>query len=230
MFSKASDPRENQRRRRSRSPSQLLKSGKKSIKGLWKGSKGKSKKKKNITATPSASSTSSIAQSTSNFDADDATVYNVELDASTKPLRNLENSSTPKVRKATNEKDTKKKEKNTPLQTILFLMNDTRFELIQFSFDDANVSLKDILNQIPLTATEDSLRTQSYKTVCLSNGVTMTKDESLESYLGNSESKQSILFAVPDGMTPEQCLKVSTPILENPKVKKMVSNFLSDSS
>jgi len=206
MPSRATDPQENQRRKRSRSPGQLLKAGGKSIRGLLK---GKSKKKKQETKAVSSAP-----------DLDEATIFNVEIDASEKVT-----SDTEKKLFAVIDAVTKDKVKETPIQIVLLLMDASsrRFELIQLTFDASSAKVNDILKQIPLSATEIALRSQEYNSVCMTDGKVMSDDVSLIAYMDQLKSNQNILLAIPAGMESSECMRLSKPILNDPKVLAMLN-------
>lgn len=206
MPSRATNPQENQRRKRSRSPKQLLKSGSKSVRGFLTGKKKKKSDKLELNDAPNPT------------EADEATVYNVEIDPNG-------SSQSPHEKKLLSVvEEVKEKLQETPIQIVLLLMDahSRRFELIQLSFDACSSTVSDILKQIPLSATEISLRTQAYDSVCLTDGKIMSDDVFLIAYIDQLKNSHNILLAIPSGMESLECLKLSTPILNDPKVKKML--------
>lgn len=116
---------------------------------------------------------------------------------------------------------------DTPLQVILLLMdaNSRRFELIQLAFDAENASVKDVIGQIALSATENALRSQTYTDVCLPDGFLMKNDSYLKDYNDQIEAQKHMLLAIPTGMLTSECTKLAVPILNDPKVKAMLSGI-----
>lgn len=104
-----------------------------------------------------------------------------------------------------------------------------RFELIQLAFDAENASVKDVIGQISLSATEDTLRSQTYQEVCLPDGFLMKNDSFLKDYHNEIEAQNNMLLAVPMGMKTEECTKLAVPILNDPAVKSMLSGIDSPS-
>lgn len=242
MSSKASDPRQNTRRRRSRSPSQLLKSSTKSIRGLLKGKKSSAKKRKTPEATAAAApapatNTSadviSFWQKETQQDTDDISVYNVELDSVAPTVSTRTKESPPPAKKdvastddSTAEKttSTRRASRGSPLDIVLLIMDGEtrRFELIQLSFDAEIHTASDIVKQIAVNATESCLREQNYKAVCFVDGTLMKDDCTLKTYEDHLKSDSGIVLAVPEGMTAEDCVRLSHPILHDESVIKMV--------
>lgn len=114
-----------------------------------------------------------------------------------------------------------------PLQVVLLLMDalSRRFELIQLAFDAENASVKDVIGQVSISATEEALRAQIYTDVCLADGTIMKNDAQLKDYYERIEDQNNILLAIPSGMKPEDCTKLAVPILNDPKVKAMLSGI-----
>lgn len=114
-----------------------------------------------------------------------------------------------------------------PLQIILLLMDaqSRRFELIQLAFDPQNASVKDVIGQIRLSATEEALRRQTYADVCSPDGELLPGNSLLRTHLDTVGTKQNILLALPTGMKTEDCTKLAFPILNDPKVKSMLAGI-----
>merc|ERR1711957_1110792 len=76
-----------------------------------------------------------------------------------------------------------------PIAIVVLLMDpeSRRFELLQLEFDTTKATVADILQQIPISATEESLRTQKFDSVCDTNGLEYDHDKPLSDYVkGNS--------------------------------------------
>jgi len=116
---------------------------------------------------------------------------------------------------------------DTPLQVILLLMdsNSRRFELIQLAFDAEKASVKDVIGQIALSATEEALKSQTYTDVCLPDGFLMKNNSYLKDYNDKIEAQKNMLLAIPTGMKTEECTKLAVPILNDAKVKAMLSGI-----
>lgn len=253
MPSRALDPNQGARRRRSRSPSAMLKSGSKSIRGLIK--KGKKKKTTNkakqddisskITATPASAvvpkkeeNEAPAALVAEDYE-EEETVYNVEIDnkASVSAIETRPSSSSIKITKegqaqaqaqaAPIEIAQSSNANPPPLLVVLLLMDSKtrRFELIQLAFDAELATVKDVLGQISSSATEQALKTQVYENVCSVNGTEpIAKEILLKTCFKTLDSRQeNILLAVPTGMDVHVCKKLAVPILNDPKVKAMLS-------
>jgi len=244
MPSRALDPNQGARRRRSRSPSAMLKSGSKSIRGLIK--KGKKKKTTNkqdeisskITATPASAVVPEAPAVVEDYEEEEEeTVYNVEVDnkASSTPIEtSTSRSSSIKITKEGASPQAQaqaapvpSKNASQPLLVVLLLMDSKtrRFELIQLAFDAELATVKDVLGQISSSATEQALKTQVYENVCAVNGTEpIGKEILLKTCFKTLDSRQdNILLAVPTGMDVPGCKKLAVPILNDPKVKAMLS-------
>lgn len=245
MPSRALDPNQGARRRRSRSPSAMLKSGSKSIRGLIKkGKKKKTTKQDDISSKITATPASAVVPKEENEapavvedyeeEEEEETVYNVEVDnkAST-PIETETRSSSIKITKEGASPAqaapvaAPSKNASPPLLVVLLLMDSKtrRFELIQLAFDAELATVKDVLGQISSSATEQALKTQVYENVCSVNGTEpIGKEILLKTCFKTLDCRQeNILLAVPTGMDVPGCRKLAVPILNDPKVKAMVS-------
>jgi hypothetical protein len=97
-----------------------------------------------------------------------------------------------------------------------------RFELLQLEFDAQIAKVEDIFSQIPISATEPSLKNQTYVSICTPSGTEMDSSKELSEYV----TKAAVVIAVPefpDGSNGvESAVKMAKPILSNPKVARMV--------
>jgi len=112
------------------------------------------------------------------------------------------------------------------LQVILLLMEfkNRRFELLQLEFDPSKALVNDILAQISTAATEEELRNQEYTGICDVGGSEMPADVQLKNFV-NGENE--VKLAIPAGITAADCAKLAAPILNNAKVRAMVSVLFS---
>ena len=85
--------------------------------------------------------------------------------------------------------------------------------------------MSDVLLQVALSATEESLRTQTYSGVCNGEGVKMNETDRLEEHCGKLPGGE-VVIALPRGITEKECVKLANPILSDPKVMAMVSSSL----
>jgi hypothetical protein len=106
------------------------------------------------------------------------------------------------------------------LKVMLLLMNPTtrRFELLQLEFDSLKALVSDVLNQIPVRVTEESLKSQQYSGICGKSATLTASDQLLCSFcVGND-----VLVAVPSSLTAKECTRLAKPILSDDKVLSMV--------
>ena len=149
-------------------------------------------------------------------DADEETLYGADFDNKSVMSKDVMTVLT------SDEKEEKKAEHNGPLIQVIQLLIDPasrRFELLQLEFHSLTTTVEDILKQIPLSATEESLRTISYKYVCDANGKEMDQSKLLNEYIAES----GIVIAVAEGgASYDDAYKLAKPILSDPKVINMV--------
>jgi len=109
-----------------------------------------------------------------------------------------------------------------PLQVILLIMDPStrRFELLQLEFDSEKAKVSDIFAQIPTAATEDILKKAKYRAAITTKGEEMKHDDDLSQYVRGC----AVVIAVPETTTEslEKCAQMSSPILTNSKVVKML--------
>uniref|UniRef100_A0A7S4QYB4 Uncharacterized protein n=1 Tax=Ditylum brightwellii TaxID=49249 RepID=A0A7S4QYB4_9STRA len=146
-----------------------------------------------------------------NEDIEDETVYGIKIEESQETA--------PRIEQPASSVD--------PLRLILLLLDPSsrRFELLQLEFDASRAHVIDVLNQIPLTATEDTLRNKQYRGLCNRAGTEMFKD----GLLSECNIEDGVLVAIPRGLTSQESAKLASPILGDPKVLATVSDFLHNS-
>lgn len=147
---------------------------------------------------------------------DDETVYTADFDAQSKATTTVEgsdkaaNSSLPPIA--------------DPLAIVLLLMDPItrRFELLQLEFDTKNATVADIIQQIPISATEESLRTQTFDCVCDADGNEYDHDKPLSDYVDGN----AVVISVPRTNTKGamHAAKMAKPILRDPKVEEMLKS------
>lgn len=107
-----------------------------------------------------------------------------------------------------------------PVQVVLLIMDPISrgFELLLLEFDSTKSTIKDILEQIPLTATEESFRTQSFDIIFDTEG----KEMKLDSFVADYIEKAGVVIAVPNGSyeSGEQVAKMALPILSDKDVSE----------
>mmetsp|Transcript_2418 Transcript_2418/g.5067 ORF Transcript_2418/g.5067 Transcript_2418/m.5067 type:complete len:270 (-) Transcript_2418:1427-2236(-) len=222
------------RRRRSRSPLRAVSKKSKSILGNITG--GTKKKKSAVpdlsfeeaAAKITAKTATAAPAKAESAPGDDETEYGVVLD---KGAKALPTPATPPRKdaapaKAATPGSAKKSSgaaaaSGPALQVVLLLMDPKtrRFELLQLEFEAEKAVVADVLTQISLSATEQSLRTQKYTGVADRTGASKEKTVVLSSFC----SANDIILAIPEGMTASECSKLARPILGDPKVNTMVS-------
>lgn len=109
------------------------------------------------------------------------------------------------------------------LKIVLLLMDPVtrRFELLQLEFDSLKATVNDILQQIPVSVTEEALRGQNYVAICGPDA----KEKSSSEMLSNFCSGNEVFVAIPHGMQSRECVRLATPILSDDKVNQMVSHI-----
>jgi hypothetical protein len=110
------------------------------------------------------------------------------------------------------------------LKVVLLLMDPKtrRFELLQLEFDSLKALVSDVLNQIPVSVTEESLRKQKYTGICSKSAMVMTPEKLLATFCHGND----VLVAVPDGVTAQECTRLAKPILGDTKVMSMVGSLV----
>lgn len=110
-----------------------------------------------------------------------------------------------------------------PVQVVLLIMDPISrgFELLLLEFDSTKSTVKDILEQIPLTATEESLRTQAFDVVFDTEGKEMKLESLISDYIENA----GVVIAVPKGNfeSGEQVAKMALPILSDKDVSQTLA-------
>ena len=165
--------------------------------------------------------------------ADDAsTIYNVDVDersvltsgSSSKLGGAASAASAPPSTKAADatKKSASSSSKAKPymLRVVMLLMDPTsrRFELLQLEFDSLKALVSDVLAQIPVSVTEESLRKQVYTGICGKDGKEMAPTKLLADFCKGND----VLVAVPEGMPAKDCARLAKPIICDDKVVQMV--------
>jgi hypothetical protein len=139
--------------------------------------------------------------------ADEETVYDAQFDATSKIGSMVDTANSPLA---------------DPLHVILLLMDTKtrRFELLQLEFDSGNAKVKDIFDQIPLSATEPTLKNQPYGRLCNLKGDNLDSNADLKSYISGA----GIVIAVPADAKEKSAsvARMANPILTNSKVHSML--------
>lgn len=106
------------------------------------------------------------------------------------------------------------------LKVVLLLMDPEtrRFELLQLEFDSLKALVSDVLSQIAVSVTEESLRVKGYGAITGRDGIEYTPDQLLSSFCKGND----ILVAVPAGTSAKECSRLARPILSDDKVVSMV--------
>lgn len=157
---------------------------------------------------------------------DDETVYGVVLDKGSKPLpaAAAATPTRPAAAPAAKAAPAPAATPASPLQVVLLLMDPKtrRFELLQLEFDSDKAVVSDVLSQIALSATEESLRTQTYTGVADRTGAAKASTDLLSGFCQAND----VILAIPQGMKAAECAKLAKPILGDPKVNTMVRYYV----
>lgn len=205
------------RRRRSRSPLRAVSKKSKSLMG----SLVSKKKKAPVPDLSFEEAASKSTRSPARPGAEEETVYGVVLDKDSKALP-ASAAATPTRPAPAKAASPKAAAPGSPLQVVLLLMDPKtrRFELLQLEFDSDKAVVADVLSQIALSATEESLRTQTYTGVADRTGAAKSAKDLLSAFCQAND----VILAIPKGMKASQCSKLARPILGDPKVNTMVSH------
>jgi hypothetical protein len=182
----------------------------------------KTKENKQAAATTTTTTTTPPSAKGGTKPDDTSTVYHVDVDERSV----LTSRSTPAAATTSGEAKTGdgaaegEGKKEYLLKVVLLLMDpDTRrFELLQLEFDSLKALVSDVLAQIPLSVTEESLRLKSYTSITSRDGVDWSPDKLLSSFCKGND----ILVAVPTGVPAKECARLARPILSDDKVVSMV--------
>lgn len=176
-------------------------------KKLFKGLVRRKSKKSESSPPPPGETTDSSGKAD-----DESTVYSVAFDA------------TSKVSSGSSMIETQKTPLGDPIHVILLLMDPKtrRFELLQLEFDSNTAKVDDVFSQIAISATEPTLRTQKYESLCNLVGEELKSGLELAEYIDTA----GIVIAVPatSEEDSQSIAKMATPILSNPKVHTMLSS------
>jgi hypothetical protein len=111
-----------------------------------------------------------------------------------------------------------------PVQVIVLLMDPQtrRFELLQLEFNSATVKVSDVIDQIVISATDPSLRIQTYETLTDLQGIELVPSKLIAEYIDSA----GVVLAVPSSCTDkgEAVVKQANTILTDPKFHTMVSS------
>jgi len=108
-----------------------------------------------------------------------------------------------------------------PIQVVLLLMDPSsrKFELLQLEFDSEKAKVSDVLRQIGLSATENTLRQMNYTAVCDRTGMEMIASMKLSRFC----QKNDVVMAIPPGLNGSETAKLAKPILGDPNVEEMLA-------
>jgi hypothetical protein len=202
----------------------------KRIRGLLSGDSRKERREKKkaakaigeVAAAAGGSAPSSTAASTGPDDA--STVYQVDVDDRSV----LTSRSSPTTASAAGEAAQGDALGGLPaaakkpylLKVVLLLMDPEtrRFELLQLEFDSLKALVSDVLSQIAVSVTEESLRVKNYGAITGRDGIEYTPDQLLSTFCKGND----ILVAVPAGTSAKESSRLARPILSDDKVVSMV--------
>jgi hypothetical protein len=191
-------------------------------KGIIKKGKKKAKKVASTNAIKkeeaSHSSPKSVADE-DNMSMNEVTVYNVEVEESAAGME---------APVATEDK----KSVVNAVNLVLLILDGRRFELLQLEMgSDSKPCVKDILSQIPLQATDQSLRQKTYVEVCDKHGVILDRNKPLTDYFLSSTEESKVFYsvlAIVEDMSVEDVVKYSKPIFSNAKISSFFQGFYSE--
>jgi len=119
------------------------------------------------------------------------------------------------------------------LDLVVLLMHPIshRFELLQLEFDEARkAKVSDLLAQIPLSVTEDCLKSQLYDSILDIDSADKPqvgkKSKLMDVFQSTSEtpgSRKMVVVARPQGISDHDALKMAKPIFTNRDISNMVS-------
>ena len=91
-----------------------------------------------------------------------------------------------------------------------------------FFFDSATAKVSDVIDQIVISATEPSLRIQTYETLTDLQGIELVPSKYIAEYIDSA----GVVLAVPSSCTEkgEAVVKQANTILTMPKIHTMVSS------
>ena len=112
-----------------------------------------------------------------------------------------------------------------PVQVIVLVLMDPqtrRFDLLQLEFNSATVKVSDVIDQIVISATDPSLRIQTYETLTDLQGIELVPSKYIAEYIDSA----GVVLAVPSSCTEkgEAVVKQANTILTDPKFHTMVSS------
>lgn len=101
------------------------------------------------------------------------------------------------------------------------------FEIIQVFYSPSQATVRNLIELIPLNATEPALGAQEYAGLCrpkdgIPISVNMMASSNIEDKNCARIVRGEILVAIPKGYSGPLCARISSPILSNPKVRKLL--------
>ena len=112
---------------------------------------------------------------------------------------------------------------------LLMVHSETlRFELLQLELESGEVTVKDILRHSAQNVTDSTLKKLCLEKFADREGNFYSGNTSLATILGGKQNN-IVLVAVAKGITLEASHRLSTPILSDSKVVRMVSLFVATS-
>jgi len=138
---------------------------------------------------------------------------------------------TPKsITMGSGERSSSGRRKEARLKIFVLLLQPTSrtFELIQIVYNPLHTTIGDVLALIPENATEQELGSQIHRGFCRPmDGLEITDTTMLASGRRRSNCarihKGEILVAIPEGHTGPDCVTLAQPILQNPKLVRLLS-------
>ena len=106
------------------------------------------------------------------------------------------------------------------LVVLLLDLSTRRFELLQLEFDSMKARVSDIIAQIPISATEESIKKQQYEGVISETSRLMDPTFRLVDFC----KEKQVLVALSTGLAVKDCVCLAGPILSDSQVLKMVGN------
>ena len=116
-----------------------------------------------------------------------------------------------------------------PLKVFLLLIQPQSkiFEIIQVFYSPSQTTVLNLIEMIPINATEPALGSQEYAGLCRhKDGIPISVNMMASSSSHDKNCAQivrgEILVAIPKGYSGPLCARISSPILSNPKVRKLL--------
>ena len=111
--------------------------------------------------------------------------------------------------------------KDGPLEGIVLLMEPTlnRFEFLQLEFDSHKATVQHVLDQIPLSVTENCIKEQVYTGVCNKHALPKLPPALLN---GFCKGGVEVLVGIPESVPTQTIYHLARPVLSDDKVQKLV--------